>query len=135
VPPTTLGVPPYTQTIADVLPYQYLAADPTPEIVSPEEPPELISIEQCTTSPDQAEMRADFQRVCDGIVPDYLLLIVDTSGSFPVVVRTAVETFRDSTWLATNYPDTDVRYNTFSNERWVDEMTTEIQAEVIDELR
>jgi hypothetical protein len=127
--------PNYPEGINAVLPEEYE--------YDPNYPPEGISIEECNRWPDTNDVNefiADFDRIRDGIEPDYVLLSVDNSGSMTTLsIQTAYGQFK--TWLGdpNNYdfpkPSIVTRDGEidFTNERWVDEMRIQIQ-NVLDDL-
>ncbi|MBA7685056.1 hypothetical protein ES703_93471 [subsurface metagenome] len=140
------GVPPPFRTIEGVLPYNYFDP-PVPESVSVEDPPEGISIyEFPRTNPDpnRDDFINHFNRICDGMVPDYLCLSVDNSGSMYTSIIEPGYSEADPNfigWIKTKYPDTIIKRrdvappdpDAFTNERWVDEMRIQIQ-NVVDDL-
>jgi len=138
VPPMTCQQPmcSFYGDIRDVLPPGY-------------DPPDEISVEEFPrynpgpTVPLSA-FTSDFNRICDGLIPDYVVLIVDTSGSMD---RSNIETgYSEETapdnfiyWLGTNYAGaqiirvdgTDGKY--FVNEEWIGAINIELQ-DIIDGL-
>ncbi|MBA7637710.1 hypothetical protein ES703_45357 [subsurface metagenome] len=85
------------------------------------------------------ECIADFDRIRDGVVPDYLCLSVDNSGSMTTSTINPDPDYpytEFKNWIADNYPDTVIKardVDEFTNERWVDEMKIQVQS-VIDDL-
>ena len=81
-----------------------------------------------------------FDRVRNGVVPDYLILSVDNSGSMDTLdiqegYSMAQDNFLD--WIESNYPGTTTfeRYPAYcwgDCERWVDEIKTAIEEEVLE---
>ena len=132
------------RTIKGVLPENFFPGDPPPS-VSVEDPPEGISIYEFPRTPTTSrdDFISHFERICEGVVPDYLCLSVDNSGSMttdtiePHYSQEPGDNFID--WLKTNYPNTirkrrDVEVlKEFENELWVDEMGIQVQS-VIDDL-
>lgn len=120
-----------------------------PEYVSPDDPPEGISIYKFPRNVPVWDPNATlndfinhFNRIRDGVVPDYLCLSVDNSTSMTTQhIQTAYSEADPNFigWIKTNYPDTVIKrrddpvLDEFDNERWVDEMRIQIQS-VIDEL-
>jgi len=135
-------------TIEYVLPEGYFDPDPIPEYVNPDDPPEGISIYKFPRDypdPTLGDFISHFDRICDGVVPEYLCLSVDNSGS--MTTSTINPYFGDpeldypytkfKEWIEDNYPETVVNRrdgeDEFTNQAWIDEMRMQIQ-NVIDGL-
>jgi len=101
------------------------------EAVLPEgyDPPEDISVETCGRPPSKNELIDDFDRICNGVVPDYLCLSVDNSGSLTTSrIQPGYGQFKD--WIEENYPETVIKARDggeFTKQAWVDEMRMQIQ--------
>ncbi|GAG61510.1 unnamed protein product, partial [marine sediment metagenome] len=101
------------------------------EPVLPEgyDPPPEISVETCSRKPnadDVEEFKDDFNDIRDGVVPDYLILIVDCSGSMTTTdIQPGYGEFKS--WVEDNYLGTDIREQEFLMQDWVNEITTGIQ--------
>ena len=88
--------------------------------------PEEVSIQTCGRPPSQSELTDDFNRIRDGIVPDYLILCVDNSGSMHTAdIEPGYGNFK--TWIRNNYSSTIIVEYNFTTERWLNEMKTGIQ--------
>lgn len=78
------------------------------------------------------EIIADFDRIRDGVVPDYLCLSVDYSASMDHLPSAHGEGYEEfKSWVVTHYGDI-IRARDgaadFNNERWVEEMKTQVQS-------
>ena len=75
----------YCRLIAtlDVVRSGCLVPNTTIDPVLPEgySPPSEISIETCGLWPTKAELIVDFGNICDGVIPDRVILLADRSGS------------------------------------------------------
>jgi len=111
-------------------------------------PPAGISIEECSRYPyatDVNEFIADFERIREGYWPDYVVLIVDRSGSMqPESVLVIQPAYSSGTpnfvgWIGSNYPSPGTVLKRrdgpgqFVNELWVDEMRIQVE-DVLDDL-
>lgn len=107
-----------------------------------------ISIEECSRYPyatDVDEFIADFERIREGYWPNYVVLIVDRSGSMqPESVLVIQPAYSSGTpnfvgWIRSNYPSPGTVLKRrdgpgqFVNELWVDEMRIQVE-DVLDDL-
>ena len=116
-------------TIEGVLPEGYLD-DPTPEtFIAPEEPPVGIGIYPRSRTLNVEDIKSDFHMIRGSIVPEYLILIVDGSGSMKYA-NIDYDGFK--TWIKnpsgdSPCPNVDIRERVFYSERWVEEMATMLE--------
>lgn len=104
--------------ITDVLPDGYSAPGDTGG----------ISVENCDRPPTLAELIDDFDRIRDGMIPEFVVLWVDNSTSMTTdTIEPSYSQFKN--WLSNTY-DIELYEYEFTDERWIEEMKTGIEAAV-----
>jgi len=120
--------------IEPVLPEDYFYPDPVPPQLDPEDWGAEISIYEfprTNPTPVLQDFINHFDRIRDGVIPDFLCLSVDNSGSMttsdiePHYSQDQGDNFID--WIKDNYPDIIVKEQEFHDQAWVHEMTGQIQ--------